>query len=144
MRRCRARLEDCRQVSTELGGFQNETTYIREALSTANVLTLMWFFTSVGANMNGQRTPLNEAFATAWSHARVGALICVDSIMSLKIGLSVKTLDGDVSDCFKADPLIMLTLLHVCQSHWNGRALGSFSTNSMTSILTLFAAPGGD
>jgi len=29
-------------------------------------------------------------------------------------------------------------LLHVCQSHWKGRELGSFSTNSMTSILCVF------
>lgn len=30
----------------------------------------------------------------------------------------------------------ILTLLQVCQSHWKGRAFGSFSTNSMTSILS--------
>jgi len=40
----------------------------------------------------------------------------------------------------------LLTLLQVCQSHWKGLALGSFSTNSMTSILILFttlASPSG-
>jgi hypothetical protein len=69
----------------------SKTRRIREPLSTPNVLALMWLFTSVSTDVNSQRTPLNEALAATWGHARVRSLICVDSIMSLEIRFSVET-----------------------------------------------------
>ncbi len=48
---------------------QVDCTHIREPLSTSDVLALMWFFTRVSTDVNGQRTPLNKALATAWGHA---------------------------------------------------------------------------
>jgi hypothetical protein len=100
------------------------------------MLTLVWFLASMGPDMNSKSAPLNEALAAARSHTRVRPLIGVDTIMPLEVRLAVKTLGYSISGpvnniaskCFR-------TLLHVCQSHWKGRAFGSFSTSSMTSIL---------
>jgi hypothetical protein len=50
-------------------GFQVADTYIRESFSTPDVLALMWLFTRVGTDVNGQRTPLDEALAATWGHA---------------------------------------------------------------------------
>lgn len=46
-----------------------DSTHIREPLSTPDVLALMWFFTRVSTDVNGQRTPLDEALAATWGHA---------------------------------------------------------------------------
>lgn len=71
--------------------------YIREPLPATDVCTLMWLLPGMGANVNSQGTPLNEAFPTPWSHTRVRSLVRMDSIVSLKIRLSVKTLQCTVS-----------------------------------------------
>jgi hypothetical protein len=46
----------------------------------------------VSSNVYGQGTSLNEALATAWCHTRVRTLICMNTIMSLEIRLSVEAL----------------------------------------------------
>jgi hypothetical protein len=136
MRRCRAKLED---YTTSAAHFLDRliVSYIREPLSTPNVLALMRLLACMGTYMNCQGTSLDEAFPTSWSHTRVWTLIGVDSVMSLKVRLSVKTLCGVRYMFWHGKENIVLTLLQVCQSHWKGRALGSFSTNSMTSIMML-------
>ena len=141
MRRWRARLEDWANIShTRFVPF--DFTYVREPLSTADMRTLMGLLSGVSPNVNCQGTSLNKALSTPRCHTRVGSLIRMDSIVTLKIRLPVKALHevlaGTIFSSFPS-----LTLLHVCQSHWKGRALGSLSTNSMTSIL-YFLCPSFD
>lgn len=42
--------------------------------------------------MYSQGTSLDETLPTSWSHTRVWALVGMDSVMSLKVGFSIKTL----------------------------------------------------
>lgn len=68
--------------------------------------------------------------------------------MSLKVRFPVETLESRVLvEASITKSTSVLTLLQVCQSHWKGLALGSFSTSSMTSILILFTtldSPSGE
>lgn len=65
--------------------FSGGEVYIREPLSASNVHTLMGLLASMGPNMDSESTPLNETFSTPGGHARIRALVGVNSIMSLKI-----------------------------------------------------------
>lgn len=56
------------------------------------MLALMWFLASMGANVNSESTPLDEALSTPGSHTRVGPFIGVYAIMSLQIRLPVEAL----------------------------------------------------
>ena len=73
-------------------------SYIRESLSTPDMLALMGLFSSMGSYVNRQSTPLNKAFAAARCHARVRPFIRVNSIVSLKIGLAVEALETKLAD----------------------------------------------
>jgi hypothetical protein len=46
-----------------------EYTHIREPLSTTDMLALMGLLAGVSTDVNGQRTPLDEALAASWCHA---------------------------------------------------------------------------
>jgi hypothetical protein len=66
--------------------------YIGETFATTDMLAVVRLLTRVGSNMNCQSTPLDEALAATWSHARIWSLVRMNSIMSLKIRLPVETL----------------------------------------------------
>ncbi len=66
--------------------------YIREPFPASNMLALMRFLACVSANVNSQGTSLNKTFTTTWGHTGVRSFICMDSIMSLKVGFSVEAL----------------------------------------------------
>lgn len=46
----------------------------------------------MGADVNGQGTALDEALTASWDGARVGTLVGVDSVVSLKVRLAVEAL----------------------------------------------------
>lgn len=69
----------------------SETGRVREPLSTPYVLALMRLLACVSADVNGQRTPLDETLAASWCHTGVWPLICVDPIVSLKVRFSIET-----------------------------------------------------
>lgn len=46
----------------------------------------------MGADVNGQGTALDEALTASWDGARVGTLVGVNSVVSLKIRLAVEAL----------------------------------------------------
>ena len=73
-------------------------TDVGEALPASNVLALVWFLASVGANVYGEGAPLDEALAAPWSGAGIGALIGLDAVVSLQVGLAVEALLLTVSD----------------------------------------------
>jgi hypothetical protein len=56
------------------------------------MLALMRFLARMSADVNGERTSLDEAFATTGGHTRVWALIRMYTIMPLKIGFPVEAL----------------------------------------------------
>jgi hypothetical protein len=78
--------------------FQRLRSYIRESLSTPDMLALMGLFSSMSSYVNRQSTPLNKAFTAARCHARVRPFIRVNSIVSLKIGLAVEALETKLAD----------------------------------------------
>lgn len=69
-------------------------THVRESLAAAKVLALMGLLASMGADVNCQGAALDEALATARDGASVGALVGVDSVVSLKIRLAVEGLSS--------------------------------------------------
>jgi hypothetical protein len=60
------RLFECQCRVIAVGG---EYTHIGEPLSTTDMLALMGLLARVSTDVNGQRTPLDEALATSWRHA---------------------------------------------------------------------------
>jgi len=66
------------------GGMEKRTN-VRKALAAPNVRALMGLFSSVSADVDGERTPLDEALATTGRHARVGPLISVYPVVALQI-----------------------------------------------------------
>jgi len=77
---------------------QRLSSYIRESLSTPDMLALMRLFSGMGSDVNRQSTSLNEAFPAARCHARVRSFIRVNPIVSLKIGLPIEALDVKSAD----------------------------------------------
>jgi len=69
--------------------------HIRKTFPAADVLALMRFLACMSANMDGESTPLDEAFTTSRCHTRIWPLIRVYSVMPLKIRLSVEALFVD-------------------------------------------------
>ena len=67
-------------------------SYVGKLLATAEYPTLMGLFTSVGSNVNGQGTALDEALATVGFITRVGSFVGMDAMMSLQIRLAIETL----------------------------------------------------
>lgn len=72
-------------------------SYIRESFTTADVHALMGFLPGVGANVDGESTPLNETLTTPWSHTRVWSLVGMNSVVSLQVRLPVEALDWLIS-----------------------------------------------
>jgi hypothetical protein len=122
------------------------------------VLTLVRLLTSVSSDVDGQRAALDEALATSRRDTGVGSLIRMYAVVSLKVRLAVEALlprvsnrvcrrtqgDDKVGGNQVADEVcVSLTLLHDCQSHWKGRAVGSFSTSSINSISEVVLGFGG-
>jgi len=66
------------------------TSYIGESLAAGFIFALVRLFASMNASMDGQGASLDETFAA--ERARVGSVVCVDSVMPLKIRLAVKHL----------------------------------------------------
>jgi hypothetical protein len=69
-------------------------SYVGEPFSTANVLALVRLLAGMCSDVDSQGTSLDEALSTSRCHARVWALIGVNSVMSLKIRLPVEALVG--------------------------------------------------
>ena len=69
-------------------------SYVREALSTAHMLTLVRLFTRVSPYMDCQSTALNETLAASHNCTRVWSFIGVYSEVSLQVGLAIKALLG--------------------------------------------------
>ena len=46
----------------------------------------------MGADVDGQGAALDEALTAPWDGARVGTLVCVDSVVSLQVRLAVEAL----------------------------------------------------
>ena len=130
-------------------------TYIREPLAAAHVLALVWFLAGVGADVDCESTSLDEALATSRRAALVRPFVGVDAVVPLQVRLAVEALQtGQFTACYGLVPSYEVcrrgfrrvdgrmgthggweqTLLHDCQSHWKGRAVGSFSTSSISSI----------
>lgn len=129
--------------------------HVGEALPAPNVLALVWFLARVGANVYREGAALDEALAASRRGAGIGALIGVDSVVSLQVGLAVEALLTLVSDSgFLPTASIRTsdsgmtrhgprrrrgdeerTLMQDSQSHWKGRVVGSPSTSSMSSIV---------
>lgn len=72
--------------------------HVGEALPAPNVLALVWFLARVGANVYREGAALDEALAAPRRGAGIGALIGVDSVVSLQVGLAVEALLTLVSD----------------------------------------------
>lgn len=75
----------------------SKKSYIGESFLAGHMLALMWFLAGMGANVNCESTPLDEALSTPRSHTRVGPIIGVYAIMSLQIGLAVEALRSHIS-----------------------------------------------
>ena len=73
-------------------------THVGKSTSAAFKWTLVRFFASMSAVVNGESAALDKALAAAWDGARVGALICVNLVVSLEIRLPTKALIERVSD----------------------------------------------
>lgn len=69
-----------------------KTRRIGESLATANMLALVRLLARMCTDVDREGAPLNETLSTSSRRARVGTLVGVDSIMSLKVRLAVKAL----------------------------------------------------
>jgi hypothetical protein len=56
------------------------------------VLALVRLLAGVCPRMDCQRAPLDEALATSRVVARIGALVCVDSVVALEVRFAVEAL----------------------------------------------------
>jgi hypothetical protein len=130
----------------------------------------MRLLASVSPDVDRQGTPLDEALAASYRCALIWPLIGVNPVMSLQVRLAVEALQATlvllVLIWWSASFFVWFeeteldahggggregrvgtkqteeqTLLHDCQSHWKGRAVGSFSTNSISSISTGLGDP---
>lgn len=124
-------------------------TNVGEALVASVILTPVRFLARVSPDVDRQRAPLDEALVTSRLCASVRPLVGVYPKMPLQVRLAVEALRwGRVSEHTRAilmpptsrgdrvlqRPRHQRTLPHDFQVHWKGRAVGSFSTSSISSI----------
>ncbi len=66
--------------------------YIREAFSTTQIWTLVRFVSGVCSAMDGQGAALDECFLTRLVITRVWSLVCMYTVVPLKVRLPVEAL----------------------------------------------------